>query len=73
MPQDTSTSGRKTKSRRRNKPTKDHDSTKTHRGSPVPQSPDISDPNGSSTGAYVGQDGADQYLLGFGAQFDNSK
>ncbi|XXH01229.1 hypothetical protein Hte_007583 [Hypoxylon texense] len=73
MPQEPSTSSRKTKSQRRNRPVKDHDSTKTYRGSPAPQSPDMSDPNGSSTGAYLDQDNTCQYLFGIGSQFDESK
>lgn len=60
-------------SRRRNKPAKDHDSTKTHRSSPVPKSPDMSDRSGGSTGAYDGQDSADQYLFGIGSQFNDGK
>ncbi|KAI6080991.1 hypothetical protein F4821DRAFT_250270 [Hypoxylon rubiginosum] len=73
MPQNPSTSGRKTKSRRRNKPTKNHDSKKAHHGSPTPQSQGTSDPNGGSTGAYDDQHNTDQYLLGMGAQFNDSK
>ncbi|KAI1412723.1 hypothetical protein F5Y13DRAFT_189924 [Hypoxylon sp. FL1857] len=71
MPHDSSTAGQKAKSsRRRSKSDKTNDSTKTHRGSPVPQPPDVSDTSGSSTGTHIDHYNPDQDLLGFGAQFD---
>ncbi|KAI1371946.1 hypothetical protein F4677DRAFT_449948 [Hypoxylon crocopeplum] len=73
MPHNSSTSGQKTKSKRRSKSGKDRDSTKTHRGSPVPHPPDESDPSRSSARTHNGHDNIDQDLLGFGAQFDKNK
>ncbi|OTA65968.1 hypothetical protein K449DRAFT_431430 [Hypoxylon sp. EC38] len=68
MPHDSST-GDNTKSG--DKSDKSNDSTKTHRGSPVPQPPDVSDPSGGPV-SHVGDYNPDQDLLGFGSQFDGN-
>ncbi|KAI0106362.1 hypothetical protein F4776DRAFT_668465 [Hypoxylon sp. NC0597] len=67
MPHDSSTGG-KTKSH--GKSGKSNDSTKTDRGSPVPQPPDVSNPSGGSAKTHVDDYNPDQDLLGFGSQFD---
>ncbi|KAI2471122.1 hypothetical protein F4781DRAFT_429698 [Annulohypoxylon bovei var. microspora] len=60
-------------SRRRNRSSKDNDSTKTHRGSPVPQPPDVSSHTGGSATTHNDKYNLDVDLLGFGAQFDDKK
>ncbi|KAI0880458.1 uncharacterized protein GGS22DRAFT_193229 [Annulohypoxylon maeteangense] len=74
MPHEPSTAGHKSKSsRRRNRASKDNDSTKTHRGSPAPQPPDVSDHNDAASRVDSDKYNPDFYLLGFGAQFDDKK
>ncbi|KAI1808642.1 hypothetical protein F4811DRAFT_500158 [Daldinia bambusicola] len=50
-----------------------NDSTRTERGSPVPDLPDISESNDAPTDTQGHQSSIDQDLLGFGAQFDDKK
>ncbi|KAI1207806.1 uncharacterized protein F4807DRAFT_462250 [Annulohypoxylon truncatum] len=74
MPYDACSSGQKANfCRRHDKSGSDNDSTKTRRGSPVPQPPDVSGHNDSSAGTHKDKDNMDLDLLGFGAQFDDKK
>ncbi|KAI2616884.1 hypothetical protein GGR54DRAFT_641477 [Hypoxylon sp. NC1633] len=73
MPHNSSNSGKKTKSKERTKSKKGSSSTKTHRGSPVPQPPNVPDPSDSSSGAHNDYYNPDLDLLGFGSQFDDNK
>ncbi|KAI0121968.1 hypothetical protein F4814DRAFT_445920 [Daldinia grandis] len=50
-----------------------NDSTRTNRGSPVPDLPDVSEPNDAPTDTQNDHTNMDQDLLGFGAQFDDKK
>ncbi|KAI1099469.1 hypothetical protein F4804DRAFT_337230 [Jackrogersella minutella] len=60
---------KKDKSRNRDDSSKDNDSTKTRRGSPVPESPDVSNSYGSSKGVRIDNYNSDEDLIGFGSQF----
>ncbi|KAI1469400.1 uncharacterized protein F4812DRAFT_457938 [Daldinia caldariorum] len=50
-----------------------NDSTRTERGSPVPDLPDVPEPNDAPADTQGYQSNIDQDLLGFGAQFDDKK
>ncbi|KAI1451334.1 hypothetical protein F4805DRAFT_463895 [Annulohypoxylon moriforme] len=73
MPEDLSTTKHMIKSLRHHRSGKDNDSTRTHHGSPIPQSPNVSDHGETSTGAVGDKHNSDLDLLGFGAQFDDDK
>ncbi|OTB13839.1 hypothetical protein K445DRAFT_24334 [Daldinia sp. EC12] len=49
------------------------DSTRTERGSPAPDLPDASDSDDASANTQNDESNVDQDLLGFGAQFDDTK
>ncbi|OTB00809.1 hypothetical protein M426DRAFT_15164 [Hypoxylon sp. CI-4A] len=65
MPGNTSHTGQDTESH--DEPSTTNDSTKTERGSPVPDLPDASDNSNESHGHNYNPD---QDLIGFGSQFD---
>ncbi|KAI1646936.1 hypothetical protein F4815DRAFT_447836 [Daldinia loculata] len=50
-----------------------NDSTRTNRGSPVPDLPDPSESNDAPADTQSDHTNLDQDLLGFGAQFDDKK
>ncbi|KAK6953350.1 hypothetical protein Daesc_005653 [Daldinia eschscholtzii] len=50
-----------------------NDSTRTERGSPVPDIPDVSEYKETSADIHNHESNIDQDLLGFGAQFDDKK
>ncbi|KAI1659366.1 hypothetical protein F4813DRAFT_387478 [Daldinia decipiens] len=54
-------------------PAMTNDSTRTDRGSPVPDLPDVSESNDSPSDTQSDSTNLDQDLLGFGAQFDDKK
>ncbi|KAI8958447.1 hypothetical protein F5Y11DRAFT_351521 [Daldinia sp. FL1419] len=50
-----------------------NDSSRTERGSPVPDLPDTSESSDTSADAQTDASSISQDLLGFGAQFDDQK
>ncbi|KAI1451333.1 hypothetical protein F4805DRAFT_463894 [Annulohypoxylon moriforme] len=73
MPQNSSSTSKKTKSSKRSYSGEDNVSTKTRRGSPAPQLPNTSNRGDNSARTYDDPYNLDQDLLGFGAQFDDKK